>query len=52
MLIDYSVFNVKMKKPILVNQHMKVTLKRHLVRGRPVSLLIGGTGKFGAHFLC
>ena len=51
MPIDYSVFDVETKKPILVNQHRKVTLKRHLVREQPVCLLVGGTGKFRAHFL-
>ena len=45
MPVDYSVFDVQTKKPILVNQHRKVTLKPHMIRGQPVNLLVGGTGK-------
>jgi hypothetical protein len=45
MPVNYFVFDVQTKKPILVNQHNKVTLKPHMIRGQPVSLLVGGTGK-------
>ena len=45
MPVDYSVFDVKTHKPVLVNQHSKVTLKPHLIRGQPIKLLVGGSGK-------
>lgn len=43
--LEYSVFDVKTKKPILVNRHSKVSLKPHMIRGQPVNLLVEGAGK-------
>ena len=45
MPVAYSVFDAKTKKLVAVNQHSKVTLRPHLVRGQPVNLLVGGAGK-------
>ena len=45
MPVTYSVFDVKTNKLVAVNQHSKVTIRPHLVRGQPVSLLVGGASK-------
>jgi hypothetical protein len=46
MPVEYSVYDAQTKKLIQVNQHRKVTLKPHMIRGQPVNLLVGGTGKY------